>query len=88
MANSRTGNVVFVDTTGATVAGPAKIGSVKYIGNTSGTAAITAGTSGSGNPIWQEAGSNNVAAEEICAFCQDGFHVAVTNSAKVYIYLE
>jgi hypothetical protein len=88
MANTKAGNVYFFDTTAGTIPGPAKIGSVKYIGNTSGTAAITAGTGGSGNPVWQESGTSNQAAEEICAFSSDGFYIALTNSAKIYVYLE
>lgn len=88
MANTRVDNVIHVDTTGYTLAGPAKICSVKYIGNTSGTAVITAGVSGSGSPIWKESGANNIPVEEIEVFCQDGFHVALTNSAEVFIYLE
>jgi hypothetical protein len=88
MANSRTGNIIFVDTTGFTLDQAVTIGYVKYIGNTSGTAAITAGTSGSGAPVWQESGATNQAADEICARCDSGLHVAVTNGAKVYIYLE
>jgi len=88
MANSQTGNVIYVDTTGYTYSGNATIEAVKYIGNTSGTAAITSGTSDSGSPVWQESGTSNQAAEGICAKCDSGFRVAVTNSAKVYIYLE
>jgi hypothetical protein len=87
MANSRVGNVIFVDTTGYTLDQTVTIGYVKYIGNASGTAIITQGTSGSGSPVWQEAGTNNLPADEICARV-DGIHVAITNSAKVYIYLE
>lgn len=87
MANARAGNVIFVDTTGYTLDQILKIRAVKYIGNTSGTAVITMGTSGSGTIIWQETGSNNTAADEICARI-DGFHVALTNGAKVIIYLE
>lgn len=87
MANARSNNVIYVDTTGYTLSQNVKICSVKYIGNTSGTANITVGTSGSGASIWQESGASNQAAEEIEAVV-DGFHVAITNSAKVYIYLE
>lgn len=87
MSNARSNNVIFVDTTGYTLNQHVKICSVKYIGNASGTAVITVGTSGSGASIWQESGSANQAADEIEAVV-DGFHVAITNSAKVYIYLE
>ena len=87
MANSYSGNVIYVDTTGYTYSGHAKICAVKYIGNASGTAVITQGTSGSGAPVWQESGTANLSVDPIEAVC-DGFHVAVTNSAKVYIYLK
>ena len=87
MANARTGNVIFVDTTGYTLDQTVIISNVKYIGNTSGTATITAGTSGSGQVIWKESGASNLRADEICAKV-DGFHVAVANSAQVLIYLE
>ena len=87
MANSRTGNVIFVDTTGYTISDTVKIESVKYIGNASGTLVITAGTTGSGTIIYQESGTNNTSADAIGVRI-DGFHVAVTNSAKALIYLE
>jgi hypothetical protein len=88
MANGKTNNVIFVDTTGYTDSSAAIIESVKYIGNTSGTAVITAGTAGTGQTLWKESGSSNQAAEEICVRCDGGFHVAVTNSAQVLIYLK
>lgn len=87
MANTRAANVIYVDTTGYTLDQQVTICSVKYIGNTSGTALITVGTSGSGSRVWEESGATNQAAEEIEAKV-DGFHVALTNGAKVYIYLE
>ena len=88
MANTRSGNVIYVDTTGYTLDQSVEICSVKYIGNTSGTAVITSGTSGSGSKLWEESGASNQAAEEIEARADSGFHVAITNGAKVYIYLE
>lgn len=87
MANAATGNVVFVDTTAYTDSRTLTIGSVKYIGNTNGTAVITAGTAGTGQVIWQESGAVNLGADDISARI-DGFHVALTNGAKVIIYLE
>lgn len=87
MANARTGNVIFVDTTAYTLDQSVTVRAVKYIGNTSGTASITATTSGTGTVIWQETGANNLSVDEICARV-DGFHVALTNGAKVIIYLE
>jgi len=87
MANSRQANVIFVDTTGYTLDQKVTIKAVKYIGASNGTVVITAGTSGTGAPIWKDSGSANQAADEISARV-DGFHVAITNSAQVYIYLE
>lgn len=87
MANARKGNVIYVDTTGYTLDQTLTIKAVKYIGAASGTAIITAGTSGSGTIVWQESGTANLRVDEICARV-DGFHVAITNSAVVIIYLE
>jgi hypothetical protein len=87
MANARTGNIIFVDTTGYSLDQTVCIKSVKYIGNTSGTAVISAGTSGSGQTIWKESGATNQAVDEIEAHV-DGFYVTLTNSAQVLIYLE
>ena len=87
MANAAAGNVLFVDTTATTDSRTLKIRAVKYIGNASGTVVITAGTAGTGATIWQESGTNNLSVDEICARV-DGFHVAITNGAKVIIYLE
>lgn len=88
MANAKTNQVIYVDTTGYTLDACCTIKAVKYIGNTSGTALITSGTSGSGGRLWEESGASNQAVEELEIRVTDGFHVAVTNSAKVYIYLE
>lgn len=87
MANGRTGNVIYVDTTAYTLDQTVTIARVKYIGNASGTLVITAGTAGTGQTIYQESGTANLSVDEICARV-DGFHVAVTNSAKCIIYLE
>lgn len=87
MANTRAANVIMVDTTGFTLDQTVIIGSVKYIGNTSGTAVITVGTSGSGSMVYENSGASTQPADEICAKV-DGLHVAITNGAKVYIYLE
>lgn len=88
MANTRTNNVIRVDTTAA-FAGPLKIKSVKYIGASSGTALITEGSSGSGNRIWESKGGDILEWNEgLCTHCGQGFHVAVTNNAVVYIYLD
>ena len=87
MANARTGNTIYVDTTAYTFADTVKIRAVKYLGNASGTAAISVGTGASGTVIWQDGGTNNLPVDEICART-DGFYVTLTNSAKVIIYLE
>lgn len=87
MANGRTGNVIYVDTTAYALDQTVTIAKVKYIGNASGTLVISAGITGSGQTIYQESGTANLQADEICARV-DGFYVALTNSAKCIIYLE
>lgn len=87
MANGRTGSVIFVDTTGYYLDQTVCIEGVKYIGNTSGTAVISAGITGLGQTIWKESGANNQTLDEIeCRV--DGFYVTLTNGAQVIIYLE
>jgi hypothetical protein len=88
MANVRESNVIFVDTD-AGFAGPLTICSIKYIGNASGTAVVTFGSSGAGgDPLWQDSGTANLPVEEVGVYCPDGFYVDVANGAKLYIYLE
>jgi hypothetical protein len=87
MANTAQNNVIKVDTTAYTNSNPLKIAAIKYIGNTSGTAAITAGTSGSGASLWVESGTANQC-NEVSINAADGIHVALTNGAQVYIYLK
>ena len=83
MANTRSGNVRFCDTT-ATFTESTKIESVKYIGNASGTVVISTAA----GQIWNAGGTADLSTEEICARCDSGFTVTITNGAKVYIYLE
>lgn len=87
MANSYVNNVIVVDTTGYTHPGPLYIENIKFIGAANATAAITAGTTGSGAPLYEAAGAASVA-ESICIYAKDGIHVAVASGAKLYIYLE
>lgn len=86
MANARSANVIFVDTTAATYTGPLKICGIKYIGNTSGTLQIQSG-SVSGTVLWEARGTSD-SFEEAEIYASDGIYVALTNGAKVYIYLE
>jgi hypothetical protein len=86
MANSEQKNVFFVDTTGATRAGPVVIKGIKYFGASSGTCTITDGTTGSGDPLWKTVGTPDLF-DNVMIRAKDGFHVAVTNSAQVFIYL-
>lgn len=88
MANTRANNVIYIDTTGFISVGPLEIEAIKYIGSASGTAVITSGVSGSGNRLWEEAGTANIFNGDCCIKAKDGLHVAVTNGAKLYIYLE
>jgi hypothetical protein len=86
MANSYTGNVQFVDTTGTTLAFISNVCGVKYIGNASGTATIKAGST-SGAVVWEESGASNVF-NQVDFRCSDGLYVTLTNGAKIYIYFE
>jgi hypothetical protein len=85
LANTRTANVIYVDTTAA-FAGPLSICGIKYIGAATGTVVITATDSGSN--LWQESGTNNLPMDEAEIVAQGGITVTVANSAKCYIYLE
>lgn len=85
MANSRTGNVIFVDTTGYSLTDITRVIGVKYIGAASGTASVTS-TTGS-KPLWEQSGSTN--SMDYLKFRSDsGITVTLTNGAKVYIYLD
>lgn len=87
MANTRTANVIRVDTTAYTYAASVKIESVKYIGASTSSAIITQGTSGSGGKLYENANATTDPVEEINART-DGFYVALTGTAVLYIYLE
>lgn len=88
MANTLANNVLYIDTTGYTYAGPLKIEGIKYIGTASGTALITQGVSGSGSRLWEETGTANVFNGDACINANDGIHVAIAAGVKLYIYLE
>ena len=88
MSNQAQYNVIYVDTN-AGFSGPKVICGVKYIGAASGTAVITSGSAdGSGNRLWAEGGTANQHVDDMDVVAKDGFYVTLTNSAKVYIYLE
>lgn len=86
MANTRNANVIRIDTT-AQINDVLTINSIKYIGNTSGTASIKA-ESTSGNLIWEESGASNVYNAEVELLLKNGLFVTVTNGAVLYLYLE
>lgn len=87
MANHRKENVIFVDTT-ADFTGIYHIESIKYIGNTSGTAVVNLDTNADAKAVWQASGANDLSADEVCIKAQKGFGVTLTNGAKIYIYLK
>lgn len=87
MANAKTENVIFCDTSTTTYSGPQKIKSIKYIGNASGTATIKNGST-AGDVIWEESGASNVWNPDVGLRAMNGIYVTLTNSAKLYIYLE
>lgn len=86
MANHRQGTVIFVDTS-AGFKEARRIKAIKYIGSSNGTATVTNGTGGSGNALWEESGTSNIF-NQVCFNSKEGVHVAVTNGATVYLYLE
>lgn len=86
MANSRAGNVILVDTTATTVAEAIEISAIKYIGASTSSVTLKAGTS-SGNVLWEESATTNVF-NEVQIREKDGVHVVITGTAKVYLYLK
>lgn len=86
MANGRTSNVIYVDTT-ATFTGPFCVTGIKYIGASSGTLVITAADSGV--RVYEEAGTANLQVDDAEFYVgAAGITVTVANSAKCYIYIE
>jgi len=86
MANSRASGVIYVDTNDSDFSGIYNIRGIKYIGQTSGTATITDGTGGSGAGVWDQNGATD-AYDDVDIRLTNGFNVALTNSAVIYIYL-
>lgn len=86
MANTYAANVIFVDTTAATYSGAKYICAVKYVGNTSGTAAIQK-RDVSGQTLWAADGTADFV-DEVEIVSTQGIYVTVTNGATVYIYLK
>ncbi len=86
MANTFSENVIFVDTDASTFAQAKCIQAIKYIGNTSGTLTIKAGTS-SGKVLWEESGATNTF-NNVHIQALDGIYVTITNGAKAYVYLK
>lgn len=86
MANARKANVLYVDTDNYNPTDHLVIKSIKYIGNTSGTANIKH-KDDSGQILWEESGATNTF-NECRIVCPQGIYVNLTNSAKVIIYLE
>lgn len=87
MANASAKNVIFVDTNDTTLSRNLTICGIKYIGNTSGTATIK-DESSAGAVLWEESGSANVWNQDIEIKANKGVHIALTNSAKVYLYIK
>lgn len=84
MANAIDNNVIYIDTTGYTNTQPLKIESIRYIGAASSSAVIT---SGGGVRLFESALATNETAE-VCINAQNGISVALTGTAKIYIYLK
>jgi hypothetical protein len=86
MANHRTANVLFVDTTGD-FPGIFHVKAIKYIGSTSGTALIKK-TNTSGKVLWEARGAADLQADHLILRSPAGLRVEVTNGASVYLYLK
>lgn len=86
MANHRTGNVVYVDTTNTDLPDIRNVKSVKYIGS-SGSGSATIKAIGDRDPMWEHSG-NVLEHDEVCLRAPQGIEVEVTNGAAVYIYVE
>jgi hypothetical protein len=86
MANARKSGVMVLDTT-ANFVGNFNIKGIKYIGASSGTAVLKSDDNSSGTTIWEHSGDVRVY-DDVCISLKNGFGIALTNNAKVYIYLE
>ena len=86
MANSRSQNVIRLDTTG-TVPGPAgRIKSVLYIGDTNGTAALRPAVGA--QILWERSGDVEVLDDIYlqAPAATETMHITITNGAVVYLY--
>lgn len=88
MANTRNGNVVFIDTDNTVLPGPLKVVGVKYIGAATSSASLKAGTT-AGPELWRETSTGNVF-DDVCITVKEpaGLHVDLTGTAVIFVYLE
>lgn len=88
MANSRNGNVYFIDTDNTVLPGPLKIVGIKYIGASTSSAALKAGVTG-GAELWRETATTNVF-DDVCIEVKEpaGVHVDLTGTAVIFVYVE
>lgn len=88
MANSVNANVYFIDTDNTVLPGPIRIVGIKYIGASTSSASLKAGTT-SGSELWRETSSSNVFDEvHIEVQEQAGVHVDITGTAAIFVYVE
>lgn len=87
MANSYTDNVIFVDTSPFTLDAQVTIQSLKYRGNTNGTAVVRGGTA-SDAPVYYENDGADDDNFDTCIRSKQGIRVEVTNGATIYLYLK
>lgn len=85
MANHRTGNVIFVDTTGTDLFDTRRISDIKYIGAAVGTAIVRA-DGVAGKDMWEASGDVEVF-DQVRLRNSKGFHVILAGGASVYLYL-
>lgn len=86
MANTLTGTVYRVDTTGALPLA-INVEGFKYVGGTGGSVIVRKG-SASGNIVYESAGTTEKSAEGACLRSVSGLHVTVAGTAVLYVYLK
>lgn len=87
MANTRSSNVIRVDTTAAFTA-PLFIRTIKIIGVAASSATIRDDASASGSILWEDATTSNRTDSDVCINATRGVHVTIAGTAVVYLYLE
>jgi hypothetical protein len=87
MANSRAKNVYLVDTDATTLSQNLTICGIKYIGAAASSVTIK-DESSAGAVLWEENATTNVWNPDLDIKSSKGIYIAITGTAKVYLYVE